>query len=53
MKESEEATKLPTDERLAYEPPAVVSEAVFETLALSCAPESSVFPPACAAIVLS
>lgn len=36
MKDPEKPQEESTDERLPYEPPEVISETVFETLALAC-----------------
>jgi len=46
--EDEKSGQLEPDDRLPYEPPAIVSEEVFETLALGCSKTSSngtCFPP--------
>lgn len=45
MSEREREQDRKHDERLPYEPPAVISEEVFETLALSCAKANPIACP--------
>lgn len=44
---NDDTKQQPEDGRLPYEPPQVISEEVFETLALSCAKTTSGFPDFC------